>query len=307
MDPSSVDSLSQMFEKIKLKERSTKEKREQTKLLRQQHPESKSYTYCQFPECKTRACYGDPITKAKMFCKTHKLENHVDLKSKKCEFTDCITRAYYGFPGYTPKKCAKHKELGMVPNSTKYKVDEMKTCEYCASSVYYTDKFCKICKVYIATGVTVQRHQKELAIKYLLESNQVNHTHDLIVKDGCSRKRPDFIIHANWGIIVLEVDEHQHNRITYTCECEVTRMKQIYFDCGVERMLFVRYNPDKYKPLTSLVETSDRDRKDYLIRFIKARLEKIEDGFGHLGVIYLFYDGFEKELAAYDLIDPYKA
>ncbi len=263
---------------------------------------------CEFVDCNIRATYGNPVDKIVRFCKKHKQGIDIDLKHKSCEFPECSARRSYGFPGYSPKTCAKHKQYGMIYNPTKCKVDELKTCAYCSTPIYITDEFCRICQVYVKTGVTIQRKEKEMSIKYLLESNGVEFTHDTVVKGGISKRRPDFIIKTKWGIIILEIDEHQHNRTTYSCQCEITRMRQIRFDFDhtVEKLLFIRYNPDKYKPLTSLVEVNDRDRKDYLIRFIKARLETIEEGFGCLGVIYLFYDGFETTSAAFELINPYE-
>jgi len=115
-----------------------------------------------------------------------------------------------------------------------------------------TPFFVKGCKLYISLGnKTVKLHQKELAIKTVLEENFDSDIfdHDKQVRGGCSKRRPDFLLLTEWGNIIVEVDENQHNRKTYPCSCEVSRMKEIYFDCGVEHLLFIRYNPDKYKTL----------------------------------------------------------
>jgi hypothetical protein len=191
----------------------------------------------------------------------------------------------------------------MVVNSHKITDADIKTCEYCQSKILPSEQYCKGCKIYISLGnKTVKRHEKELTIKAVLEEAKIDFTHDLIVKDGCSRKRPDFVILTTWGTIILEIDEHQHNRKTYPCVCEITRMKQLYYDCGVANLLFIRYNPDAYKPLTSIKEEPSRFREDFLIRYIKNRMDKIDD-FKHLGVVYLFYDGFELSSCEIEKID----
>ena len=118
------------------------------------------------------------------------------------------------------------------------------------------------------------------------------------VADGCSKRRPDFILKYPWGTLVLEIDEFQHNRNTYTCECELTRMRQIYFDVGESNLLFVRYNPDSYIPLSGK-KLSTKQRQEFLLDLLKQQTQH-----SGLAVIYLFYDGFifppEKER-----IDPY--
>ena len=191
----------------------------------------------------------------------------------------------------------------MVVNPLNVSNPEYKTCNYCEGKIYPTEKYCNGCKVYISLGTTVKRKNKELSVKTLLDQHEIKFTHDLTIKDGCSKKRPDFIIHTNWGVIILEIDEFQHKRTTYTCECEVTRMKQLYFDCGLENMLFIRYNPDSYKPLTGRQE-SIRNREEYLVKFLSNNIEKMGN-FKHLGSIYLFYDGFEKTAVEIEKIDPY--
>ena len=260
---------------------------------------------CKFAGCKTRPSYGKSGSKLAEYCAMHKPdETYVDIKNKTCKFAGCKTLANYGIKGYSSEYCAQHKNKDMVLRPSRYKNAEKKKCEFCETDVYYLDKFCSGCKIYISNGnKTVKRKNKELEIKSLLEENEIKFTHDLIVKDGCSRKRPDFVINTAWGIIILEVDEFQHNRKTYSCECEISRMKQLYFDCGVENLLFIRYNPDDYKVCDGDKQMTDSRRREYLSRYIQS---KMRNGSNGLAVVYLFYDLFVPENVEIEPIDAYE-
>ena len=64
-------------------------------------------------------------------------------------------------------------------------------------------------------------------------------------------------------------------------------MKQLYFDVGVQNLLFVRYNPDNYKCVEGQKKYTDTARREYLIKYLNELTNH-----NNLGVVYLFYDGF---------------
>ena len=185
-------------------------------------------------------------------------------------------------------------------------VSTKSTCDYCCSAIHYSETFCGHCKQYIDNGKTVKRQRKEDEIKeLLLETNFINFRHDKKVEYGCTKRRPDFEITTSWGDIILEVDENQHNRKTYPCECEIVRMKQIYFDCGVEHLLFIRYNPDTYVSLDCISKPEKmKQRHELLTKFLQKCMNVRK--FEHLGVVYLYYDGFSRNGIEIETIDPYK-
>lgn len=259
---------------------------------------------CRYPGCLIKPSYGDPNTKIPLYCLQHKEDSHIDIKNKTCLNLECKTQPRYGIPGYAPEYCAKHKLPNMIMYSLNVKNEDYKQCEYCNLKIHYKQQFCTGCKSYIDLGITVKSHNKELAIKALLENNNIEFRHDSIVNEGCSKRRPDFVIQKlNGGFIILEVDEFQHKRKTYTCECEITRMKQIFFDIGVSNITFIRYNPDKYKVHKSKKEETNTQREDFLIRLIKKEIEK--DSEYPLSVVYLYYDHFDRHNYEFENIDPY--
>jgi hypothetical protein len=109
--------------------------------------------------------------------------------------------------------------------------------------------------------------------------------------EGCSKKRPDFQVQTEWGTVIVEVDEFQHKRKNYSCECELTRMKQIYYDVGTSHLLFIRYNPDSYKPLEERKQIHCNFREEILIKLVQHFSKVANKPADNLSVLYLFYDG----------------
>ncbi len=261
--------------------------------------------------------FGVPGSNKGEFCKAHAPVGYEDVKNKRCAHINCDKHPNFGVPGFSPEFCGEHRKDGMVafPRKRKRTVDS--TCQFCTADVKYDANFCSSCKRYVELGnVTVKKKRKEDEIHVLLNEHfgKENVRNDRRIANGCSLRRPDFELLASWGTIIVEVDEHQHNRKTYPCECEITRMKQIYFDCGVERLLFVRYNPDSFKtfegdavnPRTQCV--SKARRQDLLVKYVKEELGREfrqDREVFTLGVIYLFYDGFSAQAMEIEKIDPY--
>ena len=248
---------------------------------------------CLDPNCEKQPNYGKKGSKKAEYCKEHSPPGYVDVKSKTCLDPNCETRPSYNFPGYSPEYCKKHSQKRMVIYPLKKPKDEDIVCQYCSTVIHYNEQFCSSCKKYIELGnKTVKAERKELEIKCLLEENEIKFIHDTVVSGACSKRRPDFLIPTRWGHIVLETDEHQHNRKTYSCECEITRMKQIYQDVGEQNMLFVRYNPDSYKCVSG--KPYDKlKRQEYLVKYINGMINTDYSG---LGVVYLFYDYFTENV-----------
>ena len=63
---------------------------------------------------------------------------------------------------------------------------------------------------------------KQKRIKYVLENNFEYKimSYDKIIDSNCNKKRPDFVFDLSTHFIVLEVDEYQHTKKSYTPECE---------------------------------------------------------------------------------------
>jgi hypothetical protein len=67
---------------------------------------------------------------------------------------------------------------------------------------------------------------------------------DKRVEDGCSRRRPDLCLDLGYQVVVVEVDENQHEG--YECSCENKRLMELSQDVGYRPLVMLRFNPDEY-------------------------------------------------------------
>ena len=67
---------------------------------------------------------------------------------------------------------------------------------------------------------------------------------DSRIQDGCSARRPDLQSDLGFQVIIVEVDENQHQ--TYDCSCENKHIMQLSQDVGRRKIVFICFNPDAY-------------------------------------------------------------
>ena len=134
--------------------------------------------------------------------------------------------------------------------------------------------------------VKKHEHTKEIAVKTILENNNIDFTHDKIVIGGCgSRLRPDFVIDAATHLIIVEVDENQHRQ--YNTQCDEARTVNLFHDFGGIPLVFIRYNPDNYKKDGKIIR-SKTGRHRRLLDTIDQCRHKPESPITY---VQLFYDG----------------
>ena len=243
---------------------------------------------CKFPGCKTLASYGYLFHK-KDRCGVHK-EGRVLLNNPKCE--ECRTHKPFWTDDETniPKRCDDHQKPG-----DKNIVE--KPCSRCGLEEFIneTNQLCTNCDRFINVKV-----RKEIIIKNLFGENAIKYTRwDKKIPEGCSSRRPDCFIEGTETNIIVEIDENQHKN--YAPECEIIRMKQLFFDIGTEQGLYViRYNPDEFKRHGEDTDVKPSKRQKRLFQMIRWCQEKPITN--KIVVKYLFYDDTHiKE----ETIDPY--
>ena len=129
--------------------------------------------------------------------------------------------------------------------------------------------------------------------------------HDKIIKGGCSKKRPDLYLDLGYQVIVIEIDENQHE--DYDISCENRRLMEISQDINHRPLIFIRFNPDEYSDINKIKYKSSwkytkkglcviRDKKEWEIR-LNALKYKVEEWINPdkilkktVEVIELFYD-----------------
>lgn len=237
---------------------------------------------CEVDNCGTMGYFGFAHIGKKQRCSAHKLPGMVDLKNKKCTEIGCSKQSTYGFENGSIEKCATHKLPGMVDVKNK----RCPTCEY----VVTNGKTCISCNGHV---------RRELVFRdMLLERGYVFETHNKTT--GCGRERPDFVFDCDTHAVVLEYDEYQHKHSGYTKECELVRMKNLYYALGFERCVFVRFNPDEYINENKVINTHETERHDVLFDTLNESM--CIPPSNNAEIVYLFYDGSHKRTDILDIL-----
>jgi hypothetical protein len=229
----------------------------------------------------------------------------INVKSKRCESEGCETIPTYNYEGQKQGKyCSTHRLEGMV--NVRDKKCLTPYCITIAKNKNY-DGYCSRCFMYTFPDKPMARNYKtkEKAVTdFVLEQiPEVDWIPDKRVMDGCSKRRPDLLADLGDQVVIVEVDENQHE--DYDCSCENKRLMEISQDLGHRPLVMIRFNPDSYtdkegKKVKSCWKVSksgicgvDSDKK------WKARLNILKETIQYwienktdktVEVVHLFYD-----------------
>jgi hypothetical protein len=277
---------------------------------------------CEFTDCRKQPVFNVEGALVGRFCSEHKEPGMVGVTCKRCEFPDCKTTAGFGLPGTKATHCAQHIQKGQISNPkrrcTFEKCKEIAThgytsARYCESHspkdtfdlvqrrcngcelVEVLDKegFCWTCRPELAQRVRLAK-QKEVR-NYLAFKNLKYDSYDRIIDGGaCGKERPDFVFDFESKIVIVEVDEFQHQE--RACECEQTRMINICSSYGGAPVVFIRWNPDPFKKNGRTQSVPLAKRLQVLEGWIR-HFQKPETFVTNLlSVVYLYFDDWNNEL-----------
>lgn len=138
-------------------------------------------------------------------------------------------------------------------------------------------------------NVKKYRIKKEWAIvRYLRKSIDTKFEYNSSkMLQGCSKKRPDVYFELVGHVVIVEIDEHQHN--TYEDSCECSRINEIVNGIGGKPVIIIRYNPDIVRNNGKQLNIKQGDRIDLLVQVIKDELIKVYESF-IVKVIQIFYN-----------------
>lgn len=203
------------------------------------------HNVCIHSDCKVRPTYGVEGTKKALYCEDHKKfskDELVNVVSKMCEFKGCNILANFNLVGQSAKFCITHKSNDMVDVAHVKCKSEL--CDTRPSAKY--DGYCLYCYVHLFPDKEVSRNYKtkEQAVLDFIKAQfpKIDWVHDKIV--GKSLKRPDILANLDDKVIIIEIDENQHQ--SYQDICENKRLMQISQDLNHKNMVLIRFNPDKY-------------------------------------------------------------
>jgi nitrite reductase/ring-hydroxylating ferredoxin subunit len=198
---------------------------------------------CLHDGCDTQPNFNYESERIPIYCKKHKLANMVDIKNKKCYIDGCDTQPKYNYKNEDSAiYCASHKLDKMVNVVTKQCV----LCEMVTAIKHY-DYHCYGCYSYLHPNDPRVRNfkTKEHAIMSVLKEKYPDMILDKVISGGCSRKRPDGILDLGSHVIIVEVDENQHQ--SYDTICDNKRTMALSQDLAHRPIVFIRINPDRYK------------------------------------------------------------
>lgn len=266
-----------------------------------------------------------------LYCKFHKTNNMVNTRHRLCE--QCDTSARYGFAGHGDIFCTLHREIGTILNANRqcvtdkcrklaeYGVTKHEHCELHKDplEINLVNRKCSACGLMGSLNRNEQcetcrpelwekkaLYKQRVVIDYLKNQDLVATSEDRVLDKGiCGKERPDLFF-ANDDqphTVIGEIDEDQHKsydcaRICtcdgLSCNCDITRMKNIQQSQGGRPGYFIRFNPDAYKDAHKKVgKASDIERLKTLERWIRHLLATTPTAF--LQVVYLYYDGHDSE------------
>ena len=181
---------------------------------------------------------GDIIAK---YCIKCKLDGMIS-KNKLCYCKK--VQPNFNYEGLHAKYCVQCKKDDMI--DVNHKTCKTHLCPTRPQEKY--EGYCLRCYIYNFPDKPVAKNYKtkEFAVVEFVKLWFPNFTWlaDKQIKDGCSFKRPDLLLDLGYQIIIVEVDENQHNK--YDCSCENKRLMELSQDLGHRPIIFIRFNPDDY-------------------------------------------------------------
>ena len=289
-------------------------------------------------KCPKQPTFNDEGQTIPLYCKKHKSDDMVDVKNSHCSFNHCPKRPHYGIPGNLPTRCAPHKLAGQIPfpktrcktsgcqeisiyASTQKRADHCEEhkeigeiniveqkCNSCGlPNIVNEDGLCTYCDPVHFNGF---RLAKQLRIKSWLDNTTdfkySSYDSAINYKSCGDRERPDFVFESpsSSHVVILEVDEEQHNSRNDLCEC--TRMVNISQSLGIPT-LFIRYNPDPYKIGRKRYDPTFHAR----MKLLKVELETtihlpVGKLTGFCSVNQLYFDNFDGSIS-WDIISPFES
>jgi hypothetical protein len=201
---------------------------------------------CSEPNCTERAIYNIVKETKPLYCLKHKKDNMVNVKE--CIEIGCNTQPTYNFS--TEKKaiyCLKHKKEDMI--NVINTMCKTPMCSILISNKKYKG-YCMRCFIHLFPDEKVSFNYKtkeRVVVDYILEYfKHSNYTWvaDKTINNGCSKRRPDLLLDLGYQVIIIEIDENQHNE--YDCSCNNKRIMELSKDVGHRPIIFIRFNPDGY-------------------------------------------------------------
>ena len=201
---------------------------------------------CEHDGCGTQPHFNIPSEKVGRFCSIHALSGMIDVKHKRCEHYGCNTQPHFNIPSEKVGRfCSIHALPGMIDVMNKRCKTPM--CDTQVSNPKYKGH-CLFCFMHLFPNEPVARNYKtkETCVADHIKDSFPDYdvSFDRKVTCGCSARRPDIMFDFGQKVIIVEIDENQHEN--YESSCENKRIMQLSQDVDHRPIVFIRFNPDQY-------------------------------------------------------------
>jgi hypothetical protein len=240
------------------------------------------------------------------YCVECRLEGMINVIQPFCHCKKA--QPTFNFEGLPAEYCSLCKSFEMV--DVKHISCKTYLCNIRVQEKY--DGYCFRCFIHLFPNKPVSKNYKtkEFAVvEYIMKIfPEFTWTADKVVKDGCSKKRPDLLLDLGYQIIIIEVDENKHSK--YDSTCENARLMTISQDLGHRPIIFIRFNPDSYINILKerIKSCWDITAKSGLMKIVNQkewtnRLEKLKQCIDYwtnpknnlektIEIVQLYYDDF---------------
>lgn len=213
------------------------------------------------------------------------------IHGRQCEVDGCQTVPIFGPEGSTIGiRCKKHAgDLGYIDvmnRQCQFQLDGIR----CLAQVHHGNIHCAM-----HDPLPRNRRNKETKVADWLSTEfeyPFSQRDKSIEETSCGRYRPDFRWELETHTVILEVDEHQHA----IYQCDAKRMVDIFNSCGGQAVIFVRFNPDKFR-LCGSVQSPPLQARFPLLKDVLTRVIQ-EEPLYQLAIHRLYFDDVDSHLTS---------
>ncbi len=194
---------------------------------------------CLEDECNKTPSYNYENEKTPLYCVSHKKDKMININSMKCLKNECNVTPSYNYKGQTRwLYCASHKKDGMI--NVRSSICLTPLCNIQVTNKY--EGYCLNCFIHLFPDKPNTKNYKtkeKATADYILEQFPIDKytwITDKRIEDGCSRKRPDLFLDLGYQVIIVEVDENQHQDSDCSCENKTDKtieIIQLFYDSNL--------------------------------------------------------------------------
>jgi hypothetical protein len=200
-------------------------------------------------QCGNNPGFNLPGKKGGVYCSIHAPNDYVDVFHSKCIYKDekgkCNFSPSYNYKGEKELLyCSNHYLDGMV--NVKHAL-----CKLC--NLIHVNKssdnegLCFSCFAFTYPESTTVKNflvKERFIVNYLKKKHpEYSWKYNKFI-NSCAKYRPDLLLDLGTHIVIIEIDEHQHNTELYK-DCDLKRTFDILAELA-RPLIMLRINPDAY-------------------------------------------------------------